>query len=433
MLLGKAPDGHYKLSREAILAAELPTVFTARSNWRGPLPKELLCVFCRLHRLLEPLFSVKTIDSSETLPSDACKKIKLPEVAIEAKMGNGLVTTEESLDKSSAFKCEVKILSRRQDVVLECFSDNTYKKESDAIQNVALKVLTWFSEYFKNLDLPIEKLTSFALAHNVIIHPINFSREFATLVSIYDPKQSYRPHLKDESGVILFNVEGDDSGVFPSHGSLACISYVVKLAREGEPVKEVIESKVDFEFEIGTGAAVSQLEAAVTQLSVNQAAQFITVLPSRDLLFAAASQSAKDFAKLSLGVLHAISVAFLLPHLEFLSCNLVMACLFLPAKCSLEYYLKVLGVTEPLEDRMEQALFSPPLSKQRVEFAVRHINESRSTSLVTSCFCSSDLVFFFFGVLCSNYVEEFQAFPPCFRLLKLCSVMKILCPLKLVF
>lgn len=48
----------------------------------------------------------------------------------------------------------------------------------------------------------------------------------------------------------------------------------------------------------------------------------------------------------------------------------------------LEFSVKVLQVTEPLEDRMEKALFSPPLSKQRVEFAVQHINELHATTLV---------------------------------------------------
>ncbi|XP_020114657.1 small RNA 2'-O-methyltransferase-like isoform X1 [Ananas comosus] len=55
---------------------------------------------------------------------------------------------------------------------------------------------------------------------------------------------------------------------------------------------------------------------------------------------------------------------------------------FLADNCFLEFSVKVWRVTEPLEDRMEKALFSPPLSKQRVEFAVRHINESQATTLV---------------------------------------------------
>lgn len=55
---------------------------------------------------------------------------------------------------------------------------------------------------------------------------------------------------------------------------------------------------------------------------------------------------------------------------------------FLADNCFLEFSVKVLRVMEPPEDRMEKALFSPPLSKQRVEFAVRHINESQATTLV---------------------------------------------------
>lgn len=50
--------------------------------------------------------------------------------------------------------------------------------------------------------------------------------------------------------------------------------------------------------------------------------------------------------------------------------------------CCLEYSISLLRMTEPPEDRMEQALFSPPLSKQRVEYAVQHIKESCATTLV---------------------------------------------------
>jgi hypothetical protein len=37
---------------------------------------------------------------------------------------------------------------------------------------------------------------------------------------------------------------------------------------------------------------------------------------------------------------------------------------------------------EPPEERMEQALFSPPLSKQRIEYALRLLVESHAKSLV---------------------------------------------------
>jgi hypothetical protein len=47
-----------------------------------------------------------------------------------------------------------------------------------------------------------------------------------------------------------------------------------------------------------------------------------------------------------------------------------------------EYEISLTEVAAPPEERMEQALFSPPLSKQRVEFAVQHILESHATNLV---------------------------------------------------
>lgn len=59
--------------------------------------------------------------------------------------------------------------------------------------------------------------------------------------------------------------------------------------------------------------------------------------------------------------------------------------------CGLEYCITLLKVTEPLEDRMEQALFSPPLSKQRVDYAVEHIKRSGATTLVPVQFTLSQL------------------------------------------
>ncbi|KAI3964471.1 hypothetical protein MKX01_007161, partial [Papaver californicum] len=49
--------------------------------------------------------------------------------------------------------------------------------------------------------------------------------------------------------------------------------------------------------------------------------------------------------------------------------------------CGLKYSINLLGVQEPLKDRMEQAFFSPPLSRHRIEYAVKHINESCAATL----------------------------------------------------
>ena len=81
--MNKVPSGIYKLSREAVLAAELPEKFEARSNWRGLLPRDILCTFCRQHRLPEPVFSSTT---------------------------NG--GTKDRRESKETFRCEVKIFSK---------------------------------------------------------------------------------------------------------------------------------------------------------------------------------------------------------------------------------------------------------------------------------------------------------------------------------
>jgi FKBP-type peptidyl-prolyl cis-trans isomerase 2 len=48
---------------------------------------------------------------------------------------------------------------------------------------------------------------------------------------------------------------------------------------EGGHTKELIESKDEFEFEMGAGAVISALEAVVTQMSAGQCAHFNMNLP----------------------------------------------------------------------------------------------------------------------------------------------------------
>ncbi|KAK1277087.1 Small RNA 2'-O-methyltransferase [Acorus gramineus] len=324
MLLHRLPDGCYKLSRDAILAAELPIAFTTRSNWRGPCPKELLCMFCRQHRLSEPTFSVKSPLDIATSPDHKpmalklCDKVKALKSIKEDEFGwDGVPdSVDEHSGEASNFICEIRILSKGNDVLLEYAPEESYRKENDAIQNASLKVLIWFNKYLKQSVAPIETLSS------------------------------------------VGDVQGPDLGLSPSQGSLACISYAVALVMDEEGMNELIERKDEFEFEVGTGAVIPQLETCVMQLSINQEARFVVALPSRDLILAAAGEAAKYFAKL------------------------LSSDSFREKSCYLEYSIKLLGVTEPFEDRMEQALFSPSLSKQRVEYALRHIRESCAKTLV---------------------------------------------------
>lgn len=266
----------------------------------------------------------------------------------------------------ATFKCGVKIVSTSHDVIMECSPGDCYKRQGDAVQSTSLKVLLWLNKYFKQLDLPIEKWSpSENNALGVRVYPKNFSKAFAICAFIHT-----RVLSKDSVGLLNcveelvemnrhYNIvsppkiEGLDSGVSPSNGSLVCISYDISLVREGEEdVKETLETCEEFEFEIGSGFVVPQIETCVAQMSAGQSAFFITELPHQLLVLSSAGGCAKSISSLSL------------------------------TNCVLKYSINLLRVQEPLEDRMEQALFSPPLSKQRVEYAVKHINESCAATLV---------------------------------------------------
>ncbi|CAL5410265.1 unnamed protein product [Camellia sinensis] len=367
VLIGKIPSGVYKLSREAILAAELPGAFTTRTNWRGSFPRDLLCTFCRQHRLSEPVFS--NVNSLESLPESPGlqKKLKVTESGnAETNGGGNAVGDGKSVAAKGTFKCEVKIFSKCQDLIIECSPKESFKKQNDAIQNASLKVLSWLNKYFKKLDMPLEELTSSGDVLDIQFHPQFFFKEFSLCISVYTFWQSSGAEdgrlldlncMNQVNGTVgdtvcPITIEGPDSGVSPSNGYLVCIIYTICLVTEGEHMKELIESNEEFEFEMGTGSVISSFEAVATQMSVGQSARFYMDLPPQELILASARDSSRVLSLLT------------------------------SRGCSLECSTTLLRVTEPLEDRMEQALFSPPLSKQRVEYAVQQIKESCATSLV---------------------------------------------------
>ncbi|CAM0905424.1 unnamed protein product [Alopecurus aequalis] len=364
ILLGKLPDGSYKISKDSVLVAELPCVYS-RTNWKGPSPRDLICSFCRLQRLSEPHFTVNRVSAScNVLGSAVCS-----EEMGSAKTATGSQCANDGrIDKENpdVYNCHVKIYSKKRELLLEYSTADNWSKESDAIHNSALKVLIWFNHYFKQLNMHVEKLYLPKSTDGFTIYPNIFLQEFAMCLSAYGKSSGGdsrtcravglfsmdTSHQQLENSVFLTDIDGQDSGVCPSHGSLTCISYSVYLVMKDKTKKYLLEVNNEFEFEIGAGAVRNQLESCVTQLSVNQSACFVDELSDRDLILAAASELSPDLSKISRD------------------------------SCILEFSVKVLQVTEPLEDRMEKALFNPPLSKQRVEFAVRHINQLHATTLV---------------------------------------------------
>ncbi|RLM86804.1 small RNA 2' [Panicum miliaceum] len=309
ILLGKLPDGNCKMSRDAILAAQLPSAYS-RFSWKGLSPRDLLCSFCRNQRLSEPLFAVSRVSCDMLTSAVSSEERGAPEKSVENQYTNDVRIDKETPD---IFKCVVKICSRKQEILLEYFAADTWSKEFDAIQNSALKVLIWFDNYFKQLNTKTDELYLSKCTDGFKIHPKNFLQEFAMCLSVYGttgcndsgmcssvgPFTVDTPKKQLESTANLTHIEGPDSGVFPSHGSLTCISYTASLVMKDKAKIYLLESHNEFEFEIGTGAVSNQLESCVTQLSVNQAACFIAELPPRDLILAAASEFSHELSNVS--------------------------------------------------------------------------------------------------------------------------------------
>lgn len=314
MLLGKVPSGVYKLSRGAILTADLPLAFTTRANWRGSFPRDILCAFCRQHHLSEPVLSPLSISEALCEPSGSHKKLKVIDSAVEgAHCANGCAVADgakEAAESGGMFRCEVKINSKSQDLIIECSPKESYKKQSDSIQNASLKVLLWLDAYFKNLDIPVERLESYAHELDIKFYRQSFFKAFVLCQSIqmfqHSNSKEGRSHDSNSMpghGIISLDIVGPDSGVSPSNGSLSCISYSATLVIESEKKRELLESSDEFEFEIGSRSVISQVEAAVTQMTVGQSAFLCMNLPPQDFVLAAADDSGSILPLLSSGEL----------------------------------------------------------------------------------------------------------------------------------
>jgi small RNA 2'-O-methyltransferase len=276
MLLGQLPDGYYKLSREAVLTAELPSSYS-RANWRGSLPRDLLSFFCRNHRLSQPLFSVQKVASSDSNSTNS--------------------------DNMSSLRCEVRILSRTEEPLVVCSFLETYQKESDAIQNSALKVLNWFKVHFMQFGLLEDEPLEIAPAECFKLYPKAILEEFSLWTSVFAKSLCNYPTSNEalEDGVVLSNIEGLDSGVIPTVGTVASVSYEVWLVREGDGKRYLVEKNEEFEFEVGSSAVICPMEVCITQLSVHQSAKFTVGPPPRGVILAATCTSPSDLIKSPLG------------------------------------------------------------------------------------------------------------------------------------
>ncbi|CAA7054586.1 unnamed protein product [Microthlaspi erraticum] len=338
---GMSPNGIYKIARKAVLAAQLPFSFTTKSNWRGPLPRDILKMFCQQHRLAEPDFTVSTAPVKSL--SDIYRSHKKLKVLESDDAGDEKEREDDTPRLKHGFRCEVKILTKSKDVVLECSPRKFYEKENDAIQNVSLKALLWFSKYFDELDVDGEQPndTDDDQTANVASSGEKGVQSITngSVVSIcYSLSLEVDPEYSSDGGEE--GSEGNED--VESEEDIENCEYSIDL----------IESNEEIEFEVGTGAMNSHIESAVTKMTVGEYASFNTTLPeyAEALILATVTDTARFRSLLS-------------------------------ERPALVYSIILLGVKGPTEERMEAAFFKPPLSKQRVEYAVKHIKESSASTL----------------------------------------------------
>ena len=313
MLIGKTPSGLYKLSRGAILAAELPLAFTTNGNWKGSLPREMLCTFCRQHRLSQPTFSTFSSLEESSDSSQSHKKLRATDLK-DTQHANGCVVStgaKEIVESGGSFRCELKVHSKFQDLILECSPKDYFRKQSNSVQNASLKVLLWLDIYFRDPNMPFERLKASADGLDIRFEPKVFVEAFKLCQPLHSvshnvtgegrlvyPNSINVPNAFSGQGICSLITEGPDSGISFSNGSLSCVSYSASLVTE-EHIKEQLESSDDFEFEIASGAVNPHLESVILQMSVGQSACFIMDLPPRELILAAADDSARMLSLLS--------------------------------------------------------------------------------------------------------------------------------------
>lgn len=324
MIVNLVPSGVYKLSRESILLADLPVAFTTRANWRGSFPREILSTFCRHHWLSEPVFSISNIPSKAS--SESTKSDKRLKVSKSTDQDNECISkdgsaTDEVDPIESAFKCEIKLLTKSQELILECSPKECYKKQSDAVQNASLKVLTWVNWCLKNPDLSIEKIHSSGAALDILFYPEIFFKKFNFHLLMHKKQKSKNqggkfltsslnmPNSMPEHDIYCLSIGGPDSGVYPSNGCLLFISYSISLVTENGH-KELLESQEEFDFEIGSGAIIPHVESVVTQMSTGQSACFSTELPSEELMLSVADDCVRIDSFLSSSELLSFYVNF---------------------------------------------------------------------------------------------------------------------------
>ncbi|WCJ44394.1 double-stranded RNA binding protein-related / DsRBD protein-related [Euphorbia peplus] len=115
-------------------------MLTAKSNWRGSFPREILCSFCRLHWLSEPVFTTASVPLKESCITRSKNEVNVAEkVQQNGNHANGTNVGPDAMDYRSMYRCEAKIFSKCEDLLMKCSPKETYKRANNSIHNASLQ------------------------------------------------------------------------------------------------------------------------------------------------------------------------------------------------------------------------------------------------------------------------------------------------------
>ena len=182
--------------------------------------------------------------------------------------------------QSVFYKCMVKIIYQRKDHEFE--SERLYRNHNDASQSAALQALLFLSDIGKNyLNCP---------------NPVN--EEFQEREKITIPKLDISESKSSLNGISKVRTEPNK---MIAAGTMVSISCIVWLIGHHEDVN--VESHEEFEFQLGIGGTLPEIENCVLGMQVGGNDQVSLPIPCLEALLAACEDVMSTVRNLDIGKL----------------------------------------------------------------------------------------------------------------------------------
>lgn len=299
LMLGRTPWGAYKLSRNSLLVADLPKIYSCRTNWQGASPKALLTDYCHQQHLPDPEYSCTGPQCSlnNNRVGEGC-----PDVAEHT---NSLYSNEDEtcskdqlhvLAKQGRYHCKILVGSPGGDGRTQFESDGFFRSRFDATQSAALNAVLHYDRWSGAGCLLSYFQKQEGVKSSYVKDDCKHRLDVASLVELEGKKPGISYHVVAEDATL---------GDRPPPGSMVYVSYSVSLSEPGTAwpntnsvVSEyksdhILEIQAEFKFELGVGAVIAPFDVCVSQALVGQTLQFNIPTEALGILFAASNSNSE--------------------------------------------------------------------------------------------------------------------------------------------